>query len=347
MNAFYFVVDQGLSDIASAQALNIVETYGCDVHIFVEQREPCPNVNELSSCERIFYHYDVLSKQLPDCLPCSEKWPSIVYLRIFAPQFLREYDRLIYLDADVHCCALDARVWDICLPSGIAAVHDQVVAISAPLSLRISRRDWLDQIGIKADRYFNSGVLIIDTAMWCDIDFYNLLEDYFSKFGVNVRMFDQDFLNYVFQDKWVELSPAWNFQAAFFDYGFEEIFSPIFLHFSQYDKPWHGPTLCDPKNYIIYNNLFQKAGFAISKYRKYAKVNKFRTIKYHIRKQLSAWGFKTLKERKLRRLWLSQREKYEIFLQKSLEQSFFVLDDRILLPRYTRLPTFNGHHLVS
>lgn len=331
MNAFFFVVDERLASVASAQALNVSKLTGCDIHIFVERRNKSAVVSELSSASCVKYHYDVLGEMLPPNLPESQKWPAIVYLRVFAPFLLQNYDRLIYLDADVHCRHFDDRIWSLELPSGLAAVHDLVVARSQPLGLTIGRREWLDSIGVIGDRYFNSGVLVIDVNKWCQVNFAEKITDYFESFGSKVFMYDQDFLNHLFQDNWVELGPQWNFQAAIFHLGFEGFFDPVFYHYSQDWKPWFSGGESEDPGFSIYKSLFEQAGLDISLQHggwRSPKLGLTSRIKSTIRQHSSKIGIISRKEARLRKRWAIRRREYEIFFQDSFATNRFSLDDR-------------------
>jgi lipopolysaccharide biosynthesis glycosyltransferase len=331
MKAFFFVVDENLADVASAQALNLIQLTGCDVHIFVERLDKRAIVSELLTVFSLKYHYDVLGDMLPPNLPFSEKWPPIVYLRVFAPFFLQEYNRVLYLDADVHCRHFDDRIWSVELPNGLAAVHDLVIAVSEPLGLTIDKREWLDSIGVSDARYFNSGVLLIDVRKWCDVDFERKLVDYFETYGSKVYMFDQDFLNYLFQGKWVELSPKWNFQAALFPYGYEDFFEPIFYHYSQYDKPWYGFYGYDEEGYLLYKSLFERANLDISvqhKRRPWSGPGPITRMKRNFRRHLSKIGLMSRKEKRLRKRWTIKRFKYGYFFIQAFEENLFSLEDR-------------------
>lgn len=347
MKAFFFVVDENLADVASAQALNLIQLTGCDVHIFVERRDKRAIVSELLTVASLKYHYDVLGDMLPPNLPSSQKWPPIVYLRVFAPFFLQEYDRVLYLDADVHCRHFDERIWSVELPNGLAAVHDLVIAVSEPLGLTIGKREWLDSIGVSGTRYFNSGVLLIDVRKWCEVDFARKLVEYFETYGNKVYMFDQDFLNYLFQGRWVELSPKWNFQAALFPYGYEDFFKPIFYHYSQYEKPWFGLDGFDTDGYFLYKSLFEQADLDITlQHRSRPRPGLVTRIKRRLRQLSSKIGIMSRKEKRLRKRWTGKRSKYECFFIEAFEKNLFSLEDRKEFKVGSPRVTFTGSKLI-
>ena len=105
--------------------------------------------------------------------------------------------------------------------------------------------------------------MILDQKMWAQVDFARELLDYMAKHGTSARMQDQDFLNCFFQDRWTELSPRFNYQKAHFNYGYERVFPPVFLHFSSFQKPWLQPDSLDSVHgqfFAPYQEMFAQAG---------------------------------------------------------------------------------------
>lgn len=307
--AFYLVVDELLEPVASIVACRIFDLWQKPVHIFVEGR--ASRKREMSPRPSIFYHENVLGALVPEGLPEDTKWPRIVYARIFAPRFLSHYSRLIYLDADILPLATDQRIWTMPLEHGVGVVQDcgrlGEVSIDG-----LSRRDWLRSIGVLGDHYFNSGVLVLDTAHWLTIDFDSQLRSYASRYGSATTYFDQDFLNFALQGQWTVLSPAWNFQACLFPLGLEEICPPIFLHFSKYEKPWLGqfdPSIedIDKLGFEHLTGLAALLGFDLAPLRRTKKVDPLSRMKNRLRRHLSQCGLQSGKERRLRRAAQRQR----------------------------------------
>lgn len=64
------------------------------------------------------------------------------------------------------------------------------------------------------DIYFNSGVLLIDTAVWRDRNVRNRAEDYLQSTAGIRRFPDQDALNAVCHGDWYRLDKRWNHMMA-------------------------------------------------------------------------------------------------------------------------------------
>lgn len=330
MNAFYLVVDENYLKIASIQAFRLVSLWNVDVHVFIEGGiKENIELNYVSD-PKIFYHHDKLGRYLPRGLPESAKWPSIVYLRMFVPNLLQKYQRLVYLDADIFPLRNDDFIWSVPLPSGLGAVHDTDVVFSAPSGQHFAGKNsneakerWLKGIGIEDKRYFNSGVLLIEPEKWLQKNWADLLSTYVQSFGDNMRMFDQDFLNFAFQEIWTELSPRYNFQASIMKFGYEDAISPIFLHFSLTDKPWLGRFVSDIMDldqaaFLSYQRIFENLEISMEDVKKPKKISKVSRAKYRLRRWLSEHGWVTKKERILRKEWFARRDELNMFFEMSV-----------------------------
>ena len=161
------------------------------------------------------------------------------YLRLFLPELLAaRYKRLLYLDSDIF---LEAGGLDrlLRLPLGdhaFGAVQD-VIGMLNPGDHAPEYR----AIGEPAHMYFNSGVLLIETASWVA---QGILERCLKlgadKPQVQVKH-DQSLLNGVMLGRFAELSPVWNWMLnqtfPFLTRGF-----PVRMrHFIGAVKPWGDP----------------------------------------------------------------------------------------------------------
>ncbi|WP_168175215.1 glycosyltransferase [Thioclava sp. F28-4] len=279
---------------------------------------------EASEKQKIFIHNNELTHLLPNKLPASAMWPPIVYLRIFAPFALKEYDRVLYLDADIAPLRVDHKIWSTNLPAGIAAVSDFGMIANASIR-KVSIKDWVTMLGIRSERYFNSGVMLIDPKRWIEHDFRSLLKAFVDAHENEIIHFDQDFLNWVFQDAWVELHPSWNFQAKLFNANVEELFPPIFLHFSKAEKPWHrlhddNIDDFDRCGFLFFQRLLGDRFDALSSLFTEKKPKFISRLKAISRSKLSKLGIQSRKEKRLRAALKEGRNK----ILKHLENGDFI-----------------------
>lgn len=311
--AFYITVDANLAGIAEVQARHLRSLWKLHVHLFLEDGgEPC--LDEVGR-DGIFRHRNVIRALLPKDLPKTRTWPEIIYARIFAPQFLVSYDRLIYLDADVFPIRADESLLTVELPGGLAAVQDVGTVGMARVEGGMTPQEWRLSFGMTHDRYFNSGVLVIDRARWVAIDMRRALVQFIAAHGSRLKTYDQDFLNVMFQGRWTELSPKFNFQHALYRHGYETIFPPVFLHFSSMKKPWlrpDHPRSLEGRFYHVYRKMLSESGFDPSRYARRRPEAWSVTARAAMRRALTGLGLSTRKEKRLRARW--QKRRQEVFL---------------------------------
>ena len=157
------------------------------------------------------------------------------YYRLLLSSVLQNVDRVLYLDVDMVVLNSVKPLFDLDIDNyALAAVEDVVPCDeNHRMSLSISY----------ADKYFCSALMLINLEYWrknnCEEELLN-----FSKKERVVYCHDQDVLNYLFKNKWFELSPKWNkFHMVYLprrkfryylDY-MEYVHNPVVIHFSAYD----------------------------------------------------------------------------------------------------------------
>lgn len=309
-SAFYITVDDGYLGIGLAQARRLQTLWNIDVHVFIEGAGGTER--DQQGTNGVFVHRNLMQDLIPQGLPLTESWPRIVYGRIFAPYLLPQYDRLIYLDADIFPMVEAAELLRIDLPGGLAAVQDASTIGTAPRSAGGVGRDvWMRAIGLHADRYFNAGVMVLDQKAWTAVDFTAELLAFMARHGDAAHTQDQDFLNCHFQGRWTEISPRFNYQKAHFNYGYETLFPPVFLHFSSFEKPWLQPAAPDTVHgqfFDGYRRMFAAAGVDYRDYLRVRRESGMGKLRGRIRLWLTRHGLRTSKERRQWQEWQRKAE---------------------------------------
>lgn len=348
--AIYLLTNGRYLHIGRAQANYLAEQWQTDVHLFVEDPDvshvdPVPN-------DRAYVHLNALDQRLPSNVPTSKKWPKIVFLRNYVPSFLHDMDRLLYIDLDILSVKADPNLWTLPLENGFGAVSDTANLFKAPLDTGLERSDWLKKIGVPGDRYFNSGMLLVDSRYW-DVDLLEAsLETYFSSRNVTAIK-SQDFLNSVLHDKWTELSPRWNFQPPLLDQGVKKIFDPVFLHFCNRIKPWFFPNRPGEANYDrqyeeAFSQMLKNVGVDPQSV---AEPNEFRLMQ-SLRKSkrlfLHNMGIRTSKERRAYDEWYQQRKNVVSYINKKAADGGFADLPRFSQQDIDELPAyrFNGKKIL-
>ncbi len=351
MNAFYFVTDEAFAYVANAHAQWLRTLWpDCDVHIFIERRDALKSIMEIQD-ERIIYHYEELSPFLPTGLPHSKYWPTIVFLRMFAPRLLQQYHRLCYIDSDILCMYRDDVLWNIDLPSGIGMVADYATIYRAPANIgEMPRDEWLASINVRSGRYANSGMLLIDPKIFSTYHFEDTLAGYFKEFPAADR-FDQDFLNFYFDGVWTEIGPRFNYQAGIMEFGYERIIDPVFMHFCRPVKPWYGKehkwrAATDPRFYGFYRTILENGGYDIRDYAREFPLPFIRRIRYSLRAWLSCHGYPSRRELRERAKWSRRAALLHEYVNNGLRDGRFADErTRVSIAETTIIPIFDGRFL--
>lgn len=171
-----------------------------------------------------------------------------VYLRLALPEALRaDYDRILYLDGDIFVQGGDfSRLLGADLGSHpIAAVRDNI-------QWRTPERRPVQfaRLGLPGARYFNAGVVLMDTARCVDIDLLGRCVDLGRREAARMIRHDQNLFNAVLQGDWAELSPTWNWQYSWAARLFAEMRTPNVVHFIGGTKPWRDSVGDIPPRYL-------------------------------------------------------------------------------------------------
>lgn len=156
-------------------------------------------VSSFTNAEVLFVPFDKWSNNLHLDMP----WPISIscYARLFVGDILpKDSNRVIYLDCDMLVNGDLSELWNIDLGDSIVgAVQDQV-----PASVK-------NAVGLDAfDRYFNSGMLIIDLKKWREMNIGEKCLKFIDLHHGNVIHHDQGVLNGILQKLWYRLPLKYN-----------------------------------------------------------------------------------------------------------------------------------------
>ncbi len=150
-----------------------------------------------------------------------------IYLRLFIPQLFTELAKAVYLDADTIVLADVAKLFDHHLHQQlVGAVNDPFIE-SDPITNRYARV----AIGVPAEHYLNSGVLVMNLDAMRAVDFTGHFLSLLHTYHFESLAPDQDYLNAIVQHRVLWLDSSWNRQG---DAGLAQI-----VHFNLFAKPWH------------------------------------------------------------------------------------------------------------
>jgi lipopolysaccharide biosynthesis glycosyltransferase len=172
-------------------------------------------------------------RNLPSTATEGFLFPAAVFGYLLAPELLgKRHRRMVCLDADTLVIQDIGPLFDLQLdghPFGAA-------------------RDWpflgapLQSFGKKhsPEIQLNSGVLLIDSASWCEQDVTNQVFNFASEHADELMLPDQDSLNVAMRGQWREIGYEWNFQVARTVVREYQGPLPKVLHFGGSRKPWLG-----------------------------------------------------------------------------------------------------------
>jgi lipopolysaccharide biosynthesis glycosyltransferase len=192
-------------------------------------------------------------------LPQNERLREFAYWRIPAIEALaRTYERILYLDTDIF-----VNSSNICELFKLD-MRGQVIAavLDVHQTVRPARRvAEYDALGLSHSPYFNSGVLLVDSARWLEQGAYARMVELCGAHGKTLSRHDQSLLNLAFKDNWLELSPVWNWQYSYRNSFLTEWASPRLIHFAGAHKLWSPAAGRIPRRYReMYANFLTAQG---------------------------------------------------------------------------------------
>ena len=191
---------------------------------------------------------------LSNQVPSDERISFAAYLRILVPSvFKDDYDHLLYLDADFFYQRGDLnQLLDLDLKGkAVGAVRDMV-------QLRKPERNTKDfeLFGLPFGKYFNSGLLLIDTAEWQKQKVGEKTISIAAQNFDRLPYHDQTALNVALHNNWAELSLVWNYEYSHQTMYFSAMFDVCFFHFIGRRKPFKGDYGGFPKRITDEYNAF-------------------------------------------------------------------------------------------
>lgn len=167
------------------------------------------------------------------------------YFRIFIPQILADYEKILYLDSDL------LILHDLCELFTLDLAGNALAA--RPVLWRDELLKMSEGIGMGPDmQYFNSGVLLIDTFAWNKLELTQTLVTIITENSDLLTYADQDALNIAAKGRFKQLYSHWNVSSMYYEPTSEdkilngrasEVASaardPRVVHFTGAIKPWH------------------------------------------------------------------------------------------------------------
>ncbi|GGA41103.1 glycosyltransferase family 8 protein [Pelagibacterium lentulum] len=164
----------------------------------------------------------------------SRRLGTVIYARLMLDYFIpQSAERAIYLDCDVMVREAIERLYNSPLDGrALGAVRDSWFPFISMGRDLTGNKDLFDS----ADRYFNSGMMLIDLEKWRQANVWERMKTMIQD-GTMARVyFDQDILNIIFKNDWLELDPRWNLIDPL---PAHQAIDPFIVHFTGPRKPWN------------------------------------------------------------------------------------------------------------
>jgi lipopolysaccharide biosynthesis glycosyltransferase len=195
---------------------------------------------------------------------------AAIYARLMVQWVIpADIDKVLYLDSDLVVLDDLGELWDTDMQGKtVLAAQDRIGYIGASDGLANYR-----ELGIPgANKYFNSGVLLIDLKKWRALDRSAQAFRYLNDHRAIIKMEDQEALNAILFDDWCELEFRWNWQIEWKPYrlGLQKG-TPIeagqrksLIHFTSQEKPWLPGCEYEEQEYFFqYLNHTHWAGWTV------------------------------------------------------------------------------------
>lgn len=152
------------------------------------------------------------------------------YYRISIPNLLdQSIQKVIYLDSDIIIKKDITEFWNLDIDQYfLAAVED--------CHVRDARNS--DLLMPKDSKYFNAGVLLINLLKWREEGITDKIIEFIKTNSSRIKYCDQDALNAILYDKWLQLDPTWNYTTHHLEEFPRLKIEPGIIHYVGKNKPW-------------------------------------------------------------------------------------------------------------
>lgn len=166
------------------------------------------------SLDIILVDKDVFSQYLHFPVDFSDKIPY--YARLLIPYLSKSnVAKVLYLDADIICVSDFIEIFSIQMGDKIVACCQDrnFTTFSSKISTKSNNSIICNYTNFGftgEEKYFNSGVLLIDVQKWLKLDISRLVLNISVENASHVFLWDQYALNIVLMGRWYRLDDYWN-----------------------------------------------------------------------------------------------------------------------------------------
>lgn len=231
-------------------------------------------INGLLTDNSSLEYYDVTNEleKIRADLQLRDYYSLETYYRFFIDSLFPEYDKVIYLDCDIIVKGDISKLYNTNIKNYlVAAVPEQVMAKYKEFSNYVEKA-----LDVKTKKYFNAGVLLINTKMFRAYNIKLRFSKIIKEFKFRVTQ-DEDYLNVLCKDKVKYLDYGWN-KMPFDDAKFNTRKVNL-IHYNLNWKPWHYKHILFEDDFWYYTDLTDFSSFIHKSQKEYTFEQKMNDIK--------------------------------------------------------------------
>lgn len=215
---------------------NSIKQNSSDYEIYLLAHGTKEDFKELESIVNIIYNRE--TKKYPGSSIWKEEIPAM-YSRMLIPEIFKDYDRVLWLDADIVVLKNLHELFNIDLSNYPCAG----TLVGRPMSpVKLNYQKYMPHQLDEPDNYpeykntfaIQAGVVLFDIKKWNELKLTDKMNDIFDK-DIKFKFVVQGLLGAVLEGNFKVLDFCWNFKPSFQNLGIE----PKIVHFiSAGSKPW-------------------------------------------------------------------------------------------------------------
>ena len=165
-------------------------------------------------------------------LPLRDYYSNTTYYRMFIADMFPEIEKAIYIDSDTVVQGDISELYDVDISDyDLAACHEQAMVQEDVFGTYAEKC-----LGIDRNRFFNAGVLLINTVSFRKNNILGRFVKLLSVYNCRVTQ-DEDYLNILCSDRVLFLPQSWNSEV--FGQMLDSAENCKIIHYIMVSKPWH------------------------------------------------------------------------------------------------------------
>lgn len=163
-------------------------------------------------------------------LDTRDYYTKTTYYRFFIQPMFPQYDKALYLDADIVIPGDISKLYNMDLGDNlIGGILEQIVASTKEF------RDYSKIVlGLDYTKYFNAGIMVMNLKKFREVDIEKQFISMIKKYHFDTIAQDQDYLNFIAKDKVKSIDLSWNKEPLEDGYAGEL----NLIHYALFKKPW-------------------------------------------------------------------------------------------------------------